>query len=142
MLDTASKIDNHCPFGCCLADLDEHGYCRHLVGFTNDGKTYEAQIRGPRGLRQVDAIETDTRTGRTRRKVHRLQPGDKLINPVTPQLNMGVWHNASRWVSDRVYRLGVPEEARQDEIVIEDEAPLVVEPWQEQEAPETEMVQV
>ena len=26
---------NACPYGCDLESLDEHGYCRHLVGFTN-----------------------------------------------------------------------------------------------------------
>jgi len=26
---------NACPFGCQVVDLDEHGYCRHLIGFTN-----------------------------------------------------------------------------------------------------------
>jgi hypothetical protein len=34
---------NLCPFGCVHGDegVDEHGYCRHLVGFSNDGKTFE-----------------------------------------------------------------------------------------------------
>lgn len=27
---------NFCPFGCPGDDLDEFGYCRHLVGFTNE----------------------------------------------------------------------------------------------------------
>ena len=34
---------NACPFGCELEELDEHGYCRHLVGFTTDGKVLERQ---------------------------------------------------------------------------------------------------
>lgn len=37
---TGEKV-NFCPFGCEDADLDDHGYCKHLVGFTNDQKTYE-----------------------------------------------------------------------------------------------------
>lgn len=32
---------NFCPFGCGTHDLDEQGYCRHLVGFTTDGKSME-----------------------------------------------------------------------------------------------------
>lgn len=32
---------NFCPFGCAQGDLDENGYCDHLIGFTNDGKSYE-----------------------------------------------------------------------------------------------------
>lgn len=27
---------NACPFGCEPESLDEMGYCKHLVGFTND----------------------------------------------------------------------------------------------------------
>ncbi len=30
---------NFCPFGCSLEVLDEHGYCRHLIGFTNEFTT-------------------------------------------------------------------------------------------------------
>ncbi len=29
---TGQKV-NVCPFGCVMKELDEHGYCRHLVGF-------------------------------------------------------------------------------------------------------------
>ncbi len=29
----APRVINKCPFGCQLPDLDEHGYCHHLVGF-------------------------------------------------------------------------------------------------------------
>lgn len=36
---------NFCPFGCDDSGLDENGYCRHLVGFTNDGKGYEPLVR-------------------------------------------------------------------------------------------------
>lgn len=31
---TGEKV-NACPFGCEAEDLDEMGYCDHLVGFTN-----------------------------------------------------------------------------------------------------------
>lgn len=34
-------VPNFCPFGCDVEDLDENGYCYHLVGFTNDGKMME-----------------------------------------------------------------------------------------------------
>ncbi len=36
---------NFCPFGCEDGDLDDNGYCRHLIGFTNDGKLYEPMVR-------------------------------------------------------------------------------------------------
>lgn len=44
---------NACPFGCADQHLDEHGYCRHLVGFTRDGKTYEPMFRTSQGRRVV-----------------------------------------------------------------------------------------
>jgi hypothetical protein len=38
------QIINFCPFGCEDIELDDNGYCRHLVGFTNDRKTMEPLI--------------------------------------------------------------------------------------------------
>ena len=42
---------NFCPFGCSDDELDDHGYCRHLVGFTSadhDGcKMMEKRIVDP-----------------------------------------------------------------------------------------------
>ncbi len=32
------EVINFCPYGCPDDALDEHGYCRHLVGFTVPGK--------------------------------------------------------------------------------------------------------
>ncbi len=37
---------NFCPFGCAIADLDDNGYCRHLVGFTEDRKEMEPMVMG------------------------------------------------------------------------------------------------
>ncbi len=34
-------VVNACPFGCESDDLDDLGYCRHLVGFTSDRQTLE-----------------------------------------------------------------------------------------------------
>lgn len=36
-----------CPFHCTLDECDENGYCECLVGFTNDGNTYEAIKMNP-----------------------------------------------------------------------------------------------
>lgn len=49
---TGEKV-NFCPFGCTTAQIDDHGYCRHLVGFTNDGKHYEPMVRGKDGRRVI-----------------------------------------------------------------------------------------
>lgn len=43
---------NVCPFGCQKDNLDEHGYCRHLIGFTNDTRHYEPVIM-VRGKRKI-----------------------------------------------------------------------------------------
>lgn len=59
---------NACPFGCQTEDLDDLGYCDHLVGFTTDGKTYEPMFTDDRGRKKV--------MGGQPRKV---QPGDKLV---------------------------------------------------------------
>lgn len=41
---------NWCPFGCADGDLDEHGYCGHLIGFYGgSGSMYE-----PRAVRKMD----------------------------------------------------------------------------------------
>ena len=50
---------NFCPHGCQVEDLDDNGYCRHLIGFTNDGKTYEPMIVDERGRRVVRARGKD-----------------------------------------------------------------------------------
>lgn len=33
--NTTGEVLNFCPFGCPDEALDDHGYCDHLVGFTN-----------------------------------------------------------------------------------------------------------
>jgi hypothetical protein len=46
---TGEKV-NFCPFGCEMDDLDEQGHCRHLIGYTTDGKHMEPllEVRGRR----------------------------------------------------------------------------------------------
>ncbi len=38
------QVANLCPFGCSDGHLDDYGYCFHLVGFSNDKKTYEPLV--------------------------------------------------------------------------------------------------
>lgn len=40
----ANGIPNFCPFGCETKNLDDNGYCHHLIGFTNGGSTYEPRM--------------------------------------------------------------------------------------------------
>jgi len=46
---------NACPFNCVDRQLDQNGYCRHLVGFTvpGDDKYYYPMTMGPGGRRVV-----------------------------------------------------------------------------------------
>lgn len=50
---TGEQVVNACPFGCLDEQLDEHGYCCHLVGFTNDKKKMEPMVLDHRGKRVV-----------------------------------------------------------------------------------------
>lgn len=41
----SGTVVNFCPFGCEDHQLDENGWCAHLIGFYNGGNTYEPRIR-------------------------------------------------------------------------------------------------
>jgi hypothetical protein len=47
---------NACPFGCEDNELDELGYCHHLVGFTKDGKYMEVLTKDSRGRPYVSGV--------------------------------------------------------------------------------------
>ncbi len=51
----SGRAVNACPFGCAERQLDQLGYCRHLVGFTNphDERYYAPQQMGKGGKRIV-----------------------------------------------------------------------------------------
>lgn len=55
---------NACPYGCTTEDIDENGYCDHLIGFSTDQKTYEPLI-------------LDNRTGRRNVQVPMVDSGKK-----------------------------------------------------------------
>lgn len=113
-------IKNHCPFGCSMEQLDEHGYCQHLIGFTNGSKvgdpvdtvtvnpmTEMCQVNG-RHNRKPKAFRGK---GEEREEFSVIQPstevvqrGDQLVNPEEIQLANGIRNVAKMWVSSRVYR--------------------------------------
>lgn len=77
---------NACPFGCDVKNLDDHGYCRHLIGFTNDGKTYEPMIRrgGKRRVEvkmEIDPEESLGEDGEPLKRpvLEKVLPTDKLV---------------------------------------------------------------
>jgi hypothetical protein len=49
---------NFCPHGCTDEELDDNGYCRHLIGFTTDGKIMEPMVTDARGRRYVDGSKS------------------------------------------------------------------------------------
>ena len=68
---------NRCPFGCTVDQLDDHGYCDHLVGFT-----HEALGAKPGGKMEV-CLPPDPGDRRARRRVcgdtiERIKAGDVL----------------------------------------------------------------
>lgn len=65
---------NFCPFGCTVEDLDDHGYCEHLVGFTTDEQTLEPLITDEKGRK---------RTLGAKEFVRPVKPSDKLVRITT-----------------------------------------------------------
>ena len=115
----ADEYENHCPYKCQGDDLDERKYCKHLIGFTNDGEMMEPLEKI---MRKEDDPENPGKkrlvdSGNLRVNGRKLQPipeagkGDeiKLVNPEYQQLDNGVYHTAKLWVSARVYKKKVDE---------------------------------
>lgn len=86
------NVVNFCPYGCETGDLDENGYCYHLVGFTVPGvdKVMEPQVMGPHGRYQIQLPR------------ERVRPTDHL-EKIT--------------VSSRVYRKDAPRPSKPDDIL-------------------------
>lgn len=118
---TLGNVSNYCPFGCRLEDLDENGYCEHLVGFTNQprigGKIENIVVDPVTEMKCVNGTHKrkETRTYRTPdgEKVtvtlpgpsaEVVQKGDELVNPEEEQLVNGAKQICRKWVSTRVYR--------------------------------------
>ena len=80
------EVINACPYGCNLSQMDEHGYCKHLVGFTTDGKRYEPMVRrGGHRVVEVQMVEDpDQPPGEDGQPVKKpklplVKPDDKLV---------------------------------------------------------------
>ncbi len=70
---------NFCKFGCTDEDLDDNGYCRHLVGFTIPGneKLYEPMVMNEKGRRLVQ-VKYVEKNGKSVPVYEEVQKGDKL----------------------------------------------------------------
>jgi hypothetical protein len=102
----AKGLECHCPFGCALEDCDEHGYCKHLKGFTNDRKFFETiqpLMRSEDG-KLVDSGNICVMSGKRGALRQKVEKGDRLINPTEQYFDQGVWKTKEKWVSARVYR--------------------------------------
>lgn len=51
------RTPNACPFGCKAADLDTHGYCNHLIGWTIPGDERHFNPRKKRESNNVHSHE-------------------------------------------------------------------------------------
>lgn len=93
--ENPSEVKHLCPFGCMDGKVDENGYCRHLVGYTDDRKTVELRTK-----------RVSARTGNVHEQTGILtraaQPGDKLIGTCPGRLNKNRQHTPP--TSFRVYR--------------------------------------
>ncbi len=79
MVQQGEKV-NFCPFGCENEDIDEHGYCKHLVGFTNDRKFYEPMVYDVQLGRRI--VRVRTKPGKDGKPVPELEPcqkGDRFV---------------------------------------------------------------
>jgi hypothetical protein len=47
-------VENLCPFGCEDSELSDIGHCKHLIGFSSNGKTFEPQTKRMRPAREAD----------------------------------------------------------------------------------------
>lgn len=77
-------VVNMCPFGCTEKQIDDHGYCRHLVGFTNDKATYEPMLRVEGGRRRVQVpmvIDREESAG--------MEQGEQILKPDLPKCQKG-----------------------------------------------------
>ena len=108
-IDATGKKISYCPFGCEPDDLDEYGHCRHLIGYTNDGKTYERtgplmrKTFGPNPQMIDTGYKQTVGVQKRGEKLPAIPEGAQLINPEFPQYDKGVMHMAKKWVSERVY---------------------------------------
>lgn len=107
-----------CPWNCEEQRRDQHGYCQHLVGFTNDRETYEPVA--PLYRRDREGVPFDTGWKRVGGAKLPCAPGDVFVNPERPQIVDGLARMAKAWVSDRVYR----KDARAPEPAVQPVQPL------------------
>jgi hypothetical protein len=106
MADPSAKpTEMFCPFGCTAEQCWEGtlGYCEHLIGFSNDGKTFEPLSVDDRGYPIV--LGDNVRKKEFFKEKVDKEKGHVLVNPEYQQKDFmgGSFHTAKKWVSARVY---------------------------------------
>jgi hypothetical protein len=127
---------NACPFHdadgakkCQERHLDEHGYCRHLVGFSNDGKTYEPMVRNAMGKRivrpkmiEVEEIDSYDDDGKPvmakilKPTLSKVRPGDVLVRIST---SFRVYRDPTAAKAEKHMDFTEPTEEEKDKAILE-----------------------
>lgn len=75
-----------CPYGCLAADQDRLGYCKHLIGFVDDHKLPEGEVKKlpPEGVEiELVSSEHDEHGRRVYSGKGKLKKGDYLLRITT-----------------------------------------------------------
>jgi hypothetical protein len=105
-------VVNACPFGCEHDDLDDLGYCCHLVGFTSDRLTLERLDAEPKPGKEKRAVDGQ--------KTEAVRRTDKLVRITN---NYRVYREkVEPWVAPPAKAKRAPEpEPEGDEVDLPDE---------------------
>jgi hypothetical protein len=129
--------ENYCPFGCQDTDLDEYGYCHHLVGFTNNGHTAEMIRPLIRLDKEKVPYDTGYKSVQGGKRAVVVEKADKLVNPESKVAGQdGITRTVKKWVSTRVYR-DLPKPAEREPLstppLVDDEIAVLMEEKRELE---------
>lgn len=118
---TKGEVVNFCPYGCDVSGLDENGYCKHLVGFTVDKKTFEPMKRAQRGKRGVGrAVRVPSRVVRFETEMEEqpimVKGADGKEEPKKDEDGLVQYHSVP--VKIPIYEF-TPEAVKKDDILVQ-----------------------
>lgn len=128
-----NQVVNTCPFGCRDHQIDQNGYCYHLIGTSDDKRTYEPMVL-KNGARWTD--------GRKREKI---QDGDHVVRISN---NFRVYRDIEMPEGEREYiesagnAADVPDRDEGDEFVFRSPKKSKKQPVVEEPEPEDEEVEI
>lgn len=88
-------VKSHCPYGCRIPGkqlTNEAGFCKHLVGFSEDGKTMEVmeEYRVTESGGAFTRMKSDPKTGLT---VKEAVKSDDVLVPMHPTITIRVYRS-------------------------------------------------